>query len=345
MTIKLTAGLTKNPRFQPLLDGLVKPQNIDLEFVLCNGAELFYRNLKYDEFDISEMSFSDTLMTKDNSNGVRWDWSGLPVFLSKAFVWLDIYVNTKSGINELEDLRGKRVGVPDYIMTAALWMRTVIKELYRIESKDITWFNGRTKELSHGGILGVDINPPPGVTINWLRAKQTLDVMLDRGEIDAAFGFSTPYSDRNTSFVSFDRYGGAPIDGNPRIRRLFPDGGKQVIVDYYKKTGIIPANHLIIVQNRILREHPWVALEIYKAFRKSKEIAYERAKQARSIYLLFEGKDYYEQDSIFGSDPYPLGVKANRKMIETLFRSSLEQGLIRNSVQMNEIFHTTTLDT
>ncbi|MFC1893457.1 hypothetical protein ACFLYR_05455 [Chloroflexota bacterium] len=345
MTIKLTVGLTRNPRFQPLLDGVVTPQSIELEFVLCNGAELFYRNLKYDEFDVSEMSFSDTLMVKDNSDGVRWDWSGLPVFLSKAFVWLDIHVNTESGIYELRDLRGKRVGLPDYIMTAALWMRTILKELYGIDPKEITWFNGRTKELSHGGILGVDAEPPPGVSINWLRTEQTLDVMLERGEIDAAYGFSTPYSDRSSVFVSFDRYGGTPINSNPRIHKLLPDGGKQVIVDYYKNTGIIPANHLIIVQNRILRQHPWVALELYKAFQKSKEIAYERANQARSIYLLFEGKDYHEQESTFGSDPYPLGVKANRKMIETLFRSSLEQGLIRKSVQMNEIFHTTTLDT
>ena len=130
MALSLTAAFSANPRAQALKDGSVKPENIDLGFVTLPPGELFYRNLEYDEFDVSEMSISETLLAWERGDGTRWDWSALPVFLSKAFVWLDLYVHTNSGIETLGDLRGKRVGVPDYDMTAALWMRATMKELY-----------------------------------------------------------------------------------------------------------------------------------------------------------------------------------------------------------------------
>ena len=345
MALQLTVAFTDNPRLRPLRDGTVKPQNLDLNFVTVAAGELFFRNLKYDEFDLSEMSISETLLAKERGDGTRWDWGGLPVFLSKAFVWLNLYVNTASGIEHLGDLKGKRVGVPDYDMTAALWMRTTLKELYGIEAKDITWYNGRTSELSHGGALGLDKDPPPGVTLHWLTSDQTLDVMLDRGELDAAYGFPPPSSEGGGTFASIDRYGGTPLSDNPRIRKLFPDGGREITAEYYRKTGVIPVNHMVIVQNRILREHPWVALELYKAFQRSKEAAYEQARQASSNYLLFGAREFQEQAATFGEDPYPLGIRANRKMLDTLFKSSLEQGLTRRPAQIEEIFCPTILDT
>lgn len=345
MTIRLTFGVSDNPRIYPLMDGTVKPQNIDLEFVINHPPELFYRNLKYDEFDVSEMSISDTLIIKDRGIETKWDWSPLPVFMSKAFYWLNLYVNTGSGIEQLSDLKGKRFGVPDYPMTAALWMRAVLKELYGIEPGDMVWYNGRLKELSHGGVLGLDEEPPPGIALNWLSSDQTLDVMLDQGDLDVAFGLHSRPSPREQGFPNLDRNGGTPLTGNPRIRRLFTDGGKEVTIQYYRKTGVVPPNHLIIVQNRILREHPWVALELYNAFQRAKEVAYERAKDLSSGYLIFEGKDFQDQASIFGEDPYPLGIKANRRMLEILFRSSLDQGLIKSPARVEKVFCPTTLDT
>lgn len=345
MPLRLTCAFSPNPRIQPLKEGVVRCQNIDLEFVTVGAGELFYRNLMYDEFDVSEMSISETLLAKERTDGTKWDWSGLPVFMSKAFFWLGLYVNTASGIQYLGDLKGKRIGVPDYDMTAALWMRAVLKELYGIEAKDNIWYNGRIKELSHGGALGLDKDPPPGITLHWLTADQALDVMLDRGELDAAFGLGPPPPPEERTFAPIDRYGSTPLTGNPRIRRLFDDGGRAVITEYYRRTGIIPVNHMVIVQNRILREHPWVALEIYKACQQSKEVAYQRARQARSAYLLFEGKDFQEQAAIFGEDPYPFGIRANRKLLETLIQASLDQGLIRKPARIEDIFFRTTLDT
>jgi 4,5-dihydroxyphthalate decarboxylase len=185
MTLRLTVAFSDNPRVQPLKDGTVKPQNIELDFITLDPSTLFYRNLFYDEFDASEMSISETLLARERTDGKKWDWSALPVFLSRGHHWPYLYVNTASGIASLADISGKRIGVPDYDMTAALWFRITLKDLYGIEARDNVWFNGRTEELSHGGALGLDRAGPVGVEHHWLTADQTLDVMLDRGEIDA----------------------------------------------------------------------------------------------------------------------------------------------------------------
>ncbi len=341
--LKLTIGFSHNPRIQPLADGTVKPKDIDLNFVFIDPGNLFYRNLKDEEFDVSEMSISSFSMTKERGDGSRWQWSGLPVFMSKAFFWLTLFVNTGAKINELRDLAGKRVGVPDYSMTAAVWMRAVLKELYGIGAKDIVWFNGRTVEFSHGGELGLDQSPPPGIDLNWLAAAQSLDVMLDKGELDAACGV-VPRHDVAVA-RSIDRHGGTIIEGNPRIRRLFPDFGRQIITEFYLKTGVIPVNHMVIVKNKVLEKDPWVAMELFKAFQKSKEVAYERARQQGAGYLLFLGDDIRRQTEIFGEDPFPLGLKANRKMLELLFRSSAEQGLTKGLSRVDDLFHTSVRET
>ncbi len=264
------------------------------------------------------------------------------MFLSKAFVWLTLYVNAKSGINGFKDFAGKRVGVPDYNMTAAVWMKAVMKELYGIGAKDVVWFNGRTAEHSHGAELGLAEDPPTGIDLNWLTEDQSLDVMLDRGELDAAYGVVQ----RQYPGVSkpIDRFGGIAIESNPRLRKLFPDFGRQVIGDFYRKTGVIPVNHMVIVKDRVLNKEPWVALELFKAFQKSKEVAYERAKQQGAGYLLFMADDIRRQTEIFGQDPFPLGLQTNRKMLEMMFQSSAEQGLNQGRVKVEDLFHASLRD-
>ncbi|HZA25324.1 MAG TPA: hypothetical protein VFA32_22465 [Dehalococcoidia bacterium] len=345
MALRLTMAFTDNPRVQPLKDGTVKPENIDLEFVTVDAGTLFYRNLKYDEFDASEMSISETLLAIERRDGTRWDWSALPVFLSRGHVWPTLYVNTASGIEHLGDLKGKRIGVPDYDMTAALWFRATLKDLYGIEARDNVWYNGRTRELSHGGALGLDDAGPVGVTHYWLTPDQTLDVMLDRGEIDACTAIRP--GDRVTAGdpTVIDRYGGTPIEGNPRIRKLLPDNGKGVVYDYYHKTGFFHCNHQVIVQNRILREHPWVALELYKALQRSKEVAYERARRQQSAYLYFTGRDFQEQAAALGEDPFPIGIRVMGKNVERAIQASVEQGLLRKPLRLEDIYFRTTLDT
>src|SRR4029079_5692664 len=226
--LELTIAFSKNPRLSPLIDGTVKPQNINLNFVQIHPAELFFRNLKYDEFDVTVMSISDFLIARERRDETRWRWNALPVFLLKAFLWLNLYINTDAKIQSAADLKGKRIGVPDYSMTAALWMRIVLRELYGIEHTDVSWIAGRTKDVSHAVLLGLDKDPPPGVALRWLEANETLDGLLDRGQIDAAYGFAPHYERGTENFRNFDRYGGTPIANNPKIRLLFADGGRQI---------------------------------------------------------------------------------------------------------------------
>jgi 4,5-dihydroxyphthalate decarboxylase len=235
--------------------------------------------------------------------------------------------------------------VPDYDMTAALWFRITLKDLHGIEAKDNVWYNGRTRALSHGGALGLDSDGPSGVTHHWLTVDQTLDVMLDRGEIDACTAIRPQPRITAGDTTVVDRWGGTGIEGNPRLRRLLDDDGKAVVYEFYRKTGCFQANHHVIVQNRILKDHPWVALELYQAFQRSKEVAYERARRSQAAYLFFPGKDFEEQAAVFGDDPYPIGLRAMGKTVERAIRGSLEQGLLRRPLRLEDIYYRTTLNT
>jgi 4,5-dihydroxyphthalate decarboxylase len=299
----------------------------------------------YDEFDVSEMSISETLLARERTDGKKWDWSALPVFLSRGHHWPYLYVSTNSGIAGLADMKGKRIGVPDFDMTAAVWFRIVLKDLYGIEAKDNIWFNGRAKELSHGGALGIDKAGPVGIEHHWLTADQTLDVMLDSGEIDACTAIRPESRVAAGVPTVIDRWGGTQIRDNPRLRKLYEDDGKAVVFEFYRKTGFFQANHHVIVQNRMLREHPWVALELFDAFRRSKEMAYERARRVESTYLYFPGKDRDEQRAVFGEDPYPLGLAAMGKNIERAIQGSLEQGLLTRPLELEQLYYRTTLRT
>ncbi len=361
MALKLTMSFLdnpqsflNNPRIEPLRDGTVKPENIDLEVVTIafRGGMLFYDTLaKGLECDASEMSISEALLAKERNELLgrgRWDWTAIPVFMSRGHWWARLYVNTSSGIKHLGDLKGKRMGVHDYAMTAALWLRVTLKDLYGIEAWDNIWYNWRTKELSHGGAVGLNLKGHEvtnGVALHWLTPDQTPDVMLDRGELDAIFQPNMSEGITAGDPTVIDRYGGTPMTDNPRIRRLFDDQGKAVISEFFRRTGCYHANHHVIVKNSVLREHPWVAMELYKAFQRSKEVAYERARRAQSAYLYFEGNDWKEQVAVFGEDPYPLGLRSMRKTVERAIQGSLEQGLIRKPIKVEDLYFHTTLDT
>ena len=193
--------------------------------------------------------------------------------------------------------------------------------------------------------MGLDRKPPRGIELKWLTQEQTLDQMLDRGEIDAAYGVKWTTRAEQQSLRTLDRNGGTPIDGNPRIRPVFDDGGRKIILDYYRKAGVLPANHMVIVKTAVLEDYPWGALELFKTFQHSKEIAYQWASEMTRARLLFDSDELAKQSQVYGADPYPLGVEANRKLLEIVARSSVEQGLTETEASIDDLFFYTTRDT
>jgi 4,5-dihydroxyphthalate decarboxylase len=342
--LNLKLGVTKNPRFEPLIDGSVKSDKLNMNIHVTTPPELFFKNLKNDEFDVFEMSLSEFLITREQAKGDRWQWQALPIFPAKAFVWMTLFINTGAGIQTLCDLKGKKVGIPDYVMTAGLWFRIILKELCAVLPNEISWYIGRVQELSHGGLLGMDTKPPAGVSTTWLTTAQTFDVMLDRGELDAAYGFA-PRHDAKLMTLNIDRYGGTPLQGNPRLRKMFADGGLSIVEAFHKKTGIVPANHVIVAQRRLLEQQPWLPNEIVRLFSESKRIAYERGNFGSPAYLYFDDSDRTRQEKMVGNDPFPFGIKSNRQMLETLFRHSHEEGLTQRLAKIEEVFFPGLLDT
>jgi 4,5-dihydroxyphthalate decarboxylase len=342
--LNLKLGVTKNPRFEPLIDGSVKSDKLNMNIHVTTPPELFFKNLKNDEFDVFEMSLSEFLITREQARSDRWQWQALPIFPAKAFVWMTLFVNTGAGIQSLCDLKGKRVGIPDYVMTAGLWFRVILRELCAIQPNEISWYIGRVQELSHGGLLGMDTKPPAGVSVTWLNAAQTFDVMLDKSEIDAAYGFA-PRHDAKLMTLNIDRYGGTPLEGNPRLRKMFADGGLSIVEAFHKKTGIVPANHVIVAQRRVLEQQPWLPSEIVRLFSESKRIAYERGNFGSPAYLYFDNSDRASQEKMVGNDPFPFGIKNNRQMLETLFQNSHEEGLTQRLAKIEEVFFPGLLDT
>lgn len=317
--VRLRAAHSNNPRLQPLLDGTVKAKDIELDWQTIPPQQLFHHQLTENDFDVFEFSISSYMITKDRPNGQqRWDWLAIPIFLSRAFLSLSTHVGVNSGIESFADIKGKRFGVPDFNMTAALWMRAMIEDVYGVRPKDVTWYVGRGAGQSHGIALGIDQDPPSDVPIHWVGARGKLAEMLLNGEIDATYATEAP-----------------EVTQSPKARPLFADGGRAFIADFVRKDGFTPVNHTLAVQRRVVEENPWVPEALFEAFERSKQEAYERD---RSTCMLFMGDDAEAQAEAFGADPYPSGLKANRAMLRRAMQQSLSEGLIHKPVDIDALW-------
>jgi 4,5-dihydroxyphthalate decarboxylase len=318
-----------NDRSQPVLDGTVKPEGIDLTCTTAHPSEIFWRQLHFREFDVSEMSLSSLLMAVANGNR---DWVGLPIFTSRRFFHTWAWVRADSGIIQPQDLKGKRVGVPEYQQTAALWSRGVLKDEFGVEPEDLDWWMERTEERSHGGATG--FQPPAGIRFNRIPANESIGTLLMDGKLDATLLY---LNDNNLVDRSRVR-----LEGNPEFRLLFPDPideGRR----YFQKTGIYPINHGMVVRRSIYEQHPWVPLNLFNAFREAKDQAARRMRDLVSTHIEL-GLLPPDARKALSFDPYPYGVKSNQKVLETMAQYSFNQGLTPRVMPMDEIFAPSTLD-
>jgi len=326
--LKLSLAMAMNPRARPVLEGAVRPDGIDLDVTVAHPGDIFYRQLHDAEFDVSEMSLSSLLIVTAKGDS---PWVGLPIFAVRRFFHTEILVRADAGIKRPADLRGRPVGVPEYQQTAALWTRGVLQHEFDVSPQDLDWHMERSEAMSHGG--GTGFRPPPGVRFQYIPPDKSIASMLLDGEIDA----TVFYSPRRTML---DR-SAMDLQSQPGVRTLFPDPLAES-ARYFGKTGIYPINHGMVVRRSILEQHPWVALNLFKAFQEAKESVAARARELAEPYLRVGWLSPAAGEALH-VDLFPYGVKANRPLLETIARYSHEQGLTPRVVGLDEVFAASTM--
>jgi 4,5-dihydroxyphthalate decarboxylase len=322
--LQLSLCLTRSERTLPIIRGEVQAQGIDFVTTVADPGDIFWRQLKFADFDVSEMSMSSLLMIL-----ARGDtrWAALPVFTSRSFYHTQAVVRQDAGIERPEDLRGKRVGVTEYQQTAALWARGALQHEFDVHPEDLEWFMERTPDRSHGGAVGFE--PPPGVTLHSIPPSTSLAAMLLSGEIQAAIKYSTyPRSFVNRGYLE--------LRGQPGLRTLFPDPTAEGI-RYFRKTGLLPLNHGLVVRRQLLEQHPWLAFNIYTAFEEARQQAARVTRLSVQPYLQL-GLLPESTRQTFDADPWRYGLQANRLVLETLAAYSHQQGLTPRPLHLDEIF-------
>ncbi len=286
--------------------------------------QVFYDQIKFHRYDVSEFSFSSFLVERAKSLPYRL----LPVFHNRNFSYTNVVINKKSvRQNHPEDLKGKRFALMDYQQTAALWIRGVLQHEFGVGQEDVTWVQTRGQHFSHLGASGTKL--PPGVKLEYADAAFP-DLFL-WGAIDAAMGWGT------LTESTVDRKATASVRGNPDFGLLFSDP-KAEAMRYYKKNGIYPPHHCTVVRESIVEKHPWVAASLLEAFEKSKQIAIQRLAQQAPTLLVFGNLLREQVYEVFGPDPFPYGIKANAKAIDMVQSISLEQGLTPAKQPLEELF-------
>ncbi len=339
--IELSLAINKNPRSNPVLSGRVKPQGIDLRCSSLHASELFWRQLGYQEFQVSEMSMSSLLIAR--SNGID-TWVALPIFTTRRFFHTGVLVREDSGITEPSQLAGKRVGVPEYQQTAALWARGILQHEYDVDPKSMHWWMERPPEKSHGGATG--FTPPPGIDLQYIPANTDMGEMLQTGELDAALHYlagTNNLVDRSSAPLGEEGSG---------VRYLFDHRTESA--RYFQKTGFFPINHCVVVRKDVAEKYPWVMLNLYSAFLEAKQIeaAESLAGSASSTAVSSSGLDPFLDTGLIDAktqqalrtDLYPYGVIDNRHILETIAEYSFEQGLSSRKLELSEIFYPPTLE-
>lgn len=324
--MRLTLACEDYDRTRPLRDGTVKAEGIELNYFVLPVEEIFWRMLKHEEFDVAELSLGAFLIEAGRGQS---RFMAIPVFPSRTFRHRCVFVHVSSGIERPEDLKGKRVGVPEYSMTAAIWLRGLFQHEYGVAPEEIHWLQGG--EEQPGRKDRVDFELPPKIRLEMIPQDRTLNQMIESGEIDALMSPRMP-----SSFVR----------GSSRVRRLFPDY-KRVEMDYFRRTGIFPLMHVVAIRMGLYEKNPWIAQSLYKAFCEAKERCLSEIYDSNvlRISLPWTIAEYEEVSGLMGGDYWPYGFASNRQALETLHSYLWEQGLIKQRIELKDLFAPNTLET
>lgn len=327
--MELTLGTWDHDRVMALHDGSVDVPNVTLKCEIHPTSRLFPWAVQEARFDITEMSVSSYILQLSRGGS---DYTAIPAFVSRAFRHSGFFARAGSGIESPADFAGRRIGVPEYQMTAAVWMRGILADEYGVSCDDIHWRTGALDAGVRRERLELDL--PDGMVVEPIDEGDTLQDMLLRGEIDGLLAPKPP-----NSF----------LDGDDDIVRLIPDfeAAEQA---YSKKTGFFPIMHLIGIRKTISEAHPHIVTALYEAFVKARDMALERLKavwmgNANRLSLPWLGASMERTIATLGSDYWSYGFAANRAEIDTICRYSVEQHLATRRVQPEALFHPSVLET
>ena len=310
--LSLTLACGDYETVRPLINGKVGVDGVDLTILTdMDSATRHWRFLNNREFDIAEVSGSSYLAARDND----WPFRAIPVFLHRRFRHGFMFINTDKGISKPADLKGRRIGVKTMMTTAVLWMRGILQSEYGVPLNTIEW----VAELNND----VDVQMPADIELTLLPKEKSVETMLADGELDAVF-----HSDFIKPFVAKDK----------RVGRLFPDHKAEEMA-YFQRTGIFPIMHVTGIRKELADEHPWLAVNLFRAFTEAKTIAMKRMVNPRIVPLAWYRAAWEEQERILGPDPWEYGLtEKNRKNLEALVGYSHQQGLIKKKSKLEELF-------
>ena len=308
--LKLSMSVGNYDRTQALFNGQVQVEGCDITAVPLEPEEAFHRAFRYGEFDITEISMSSHMMTTARGDN---QYVAVPAFLSRVFRQSGIYVRTDRGIDRPQDLKGKRIGVPEYQITANVWIRGILEEEFGVKPSDIHWRRGGIEEAGRGERAPISL--PDSVDLQQIPDDKTLSGMLEEGA------------------------------RAPHVGRLFKDY-IQDEKDYYRRTRIFPIMHMVGIRRTLAEQHPWLAVSVYKAFLEAKALAVHELNEIchLAVSLPWMVHHHNEAKALMGEDYWPYGLDANRHVIDKFADYHHGQGLSVRRVAAEELFARSSLD-
>jgi 4,5-dihydroxyphthalate decarboxylase len=319
--LPLTLACGPYDRMAAIYDGTVRVESVDLRCIpIEQPMEVFSRMLKYQEFDIAEMSLthSFTLRAANKAGFVT-----LPVFPSRMFRHGFIFINRRSGISGPKDLKGKRIGVQGYQMTAAVWIRGILHREYGVSFDGVEWIEGGVNERGVAGGAATSMRPSQNLNIRYVGKDKTLSEMLAAGELDAIIGAVRPDS----------------LFSSPDVQRLFPDY-HQAELGYYQRTGVFPAMHALVIRDEVYQANRWLATSLFKACNQAKAISLRQTNFTGSLRFMLPWltESLEEIDKVFGGDPWPYGLEPNRKMLDAFNLALVDDGFLAAPLKLEDVF-------
>jgi 4,5-dihydroxyphthalate decarboxylase len=294
----------------PLIEGTARAPGIEFDVLTMASPERHGRMLRHEEFDVCELSLVSYLVARDNARA----FTAIPVFPHRRFRHRYMVKRTGCGIERPADLNGRRVGLDTLQNSAGLWMRGILQDHYGVDLGGIEWWCQEEEDVA--------LKPAAWMKVKRVRKGGSIDQMLLDGELEAAL-----YPEVLPSIRS----------GSPKVGLLFPDP-RQAEIDYFKRSGIFPIMHTVVIRNSILEKHPWVAVSVLQAFQQAKALCYARLRNPRNTALAWMPDLLREQEAVLGKDPWPYNLEDNRKALEAAVRYVFDQGMIAKKPEIEDLF-------